>query len=166
MATLRYLHTFIDEERHDHVMARHASWPQLAERGSFAAGYVAGLEGRCVLNFQRPVVAQAPEVLEVAEAPEVPLVQQEEVEVPFEAGETPELQQTEVQVVPSPGSRAHPFLCNRPCVRFAKGTCESGDACGYCHHLVHPRYVNLDRRQRAQMKEMDIWLQYVTVPTS
>lgn len=149
MAKLCYRHTFIDEENASEIR-RQRSWPQLSSHDtpsvSFYAGYVAELEGRC--SFRQPVVAQAlPEGFETAEVfmGPVPPVQPVGVE--------------KVQAVSNHGSRAHPFLCNRPCVRFAKGLCESGDACGYCHHQGHTRVVKLDRRQRAQMKEMDTWRQ-------
>eukprot|EP00435_Cladocopium_sp_Y103_P031893 s1918_g8.t1 len=48
------------------------------------------------------------------------------------------------------GSRGHPFLCARPCVRLAKGNCYMGDACG-----THPRFTALDKRQRLQVHNMD-----------
>jgi len=54
------------------------------------------------------------------------------------------------------GSLGHPFLCRRPCIRFAKGSCDVGDACGYCHHSVHARFTHLDRRQRLQVRDMDL----------
>ena len=53
------------------------------------------------------------------------------------------------------GSRGHPFLCARPCIRLAKGNCHVGDACGYCHHSTHPRFTALDKRQRLQLHNMD-----------
>ena len=53
------------------------------------------------------------------------------------------------------GSRGHPFLCARPCIRLAKGSCHMGDACGYCHHSTHPRFTALDKRQRLQVHNMD-----------
>lgn len=53
------------------------------------------------------------------------------------------------------GSRGHPFLCARPCIRLAKGSCHMGDACGYCHHSTHPRFAALDKRQRLQVHNMD-----------
>ena len=53
------------------------------------------------------------------------------------------------------GSRGHPFLCARPCIRLAKGSCHMGDACGYCHHRTHPRFTSLDKRQRLQVHNMD-----------
>ena len=53
------------------------------------------------------------------------------------------------------GSRGHPFLCARPCIRLAKGNCHVGDACGYCHRSTHPRFTALDKRQRLQLHNMD-----------
>ena len=51
------------------------------------------------------------------------------------------------QAPTSKGSRGHPVVCFRPCIRLAKGICEMGDACDYCHYK-HPRYVTPDKRQR------------------
>ena len=56
------------------------------------------------------------------------------------------------------GSRGHPVLCARPCVRFTKGNCQMGDACGYCHHKTHPTRLTMDKRQRLQVQNMDISL--------
>lgn len=53
------------------------------------------------------------------------------------------------------GSRCHPILCRRPCIRFAKGKCDTEDACGYCHHSLHAPFRNLDRKQRLQVRNMD-----------
>eukprot|EP00438_Fugacium_kawagutii_P013492 Skav208885 [mRNA] locus=scaffold270:323716:325989:- [translate_table: standard] len=146
MAKLCYRHTFIDAENAPDLRRRR-SWPQLSlgtASGSFCAGYVAELEGRCGLTRQ-PVVAQALPEERSAQLPMQGPPVQPSVEV--------------VQAAPSHGSRGYPFLCSRPCVYFAKGICEFGDACCHCHHPVHPRYKSLDRRQRAQMKEMDTWSQ-------
>eukprot|EP00435_Cladocopium_sp_Y103_P061264 s786_g22.t3 len=52
------------------------------------------------------------------------------------------------------GSRGHPQLCRRPCIRFAKGECTLGDACGYCH-LSHESRFSFDKRQRALLQEME-----------
>lgn len=54
------------------------------------------------------------------------------------------------------GSRCHPILCRRPCIRFAKGKCDTEDACGYCHHSLHAPFRNLDRKQRLQVRNMDL----------
>ena len=56
------------------------------------------------------------------------------------------------------GSRGHPQLCARPCIRIAKeGGCNLGDACGYCHlgHLSHGSRVAFDKRQRTLLHEME-----------
>ena len=55
---------------------------------------------------------------------------------------------------PGSGSWGHPALCRRPCIRFGKGSCGMGDACGYCHY-EHPRLVTPDRRQRLLLNQMD-----------
>lgn len=137
---LRYLHTFIDDEAAE-ATARSRSCPPVADAAdvadgiSFVTGYVADLLGRCALNFQPPLVVaqvapeeQAPEAEDAIEAPSMAIVSPEAVPA-VRGAETP-LQQE----IPSRGSRAHPFLCSRPCIRFAKGICQAGDACGYCHH--------------------------------
>ena len=54
------------------------------------------------------------------------------------------------------GSRGHPVFCRRACIRFAKGDCELGDACSFCHH-EHPRYVTPYKPQRRQLNHMDPW---------
>eukprot|EP00435_Cladocopium_sp_Y103_P005578 s4340_g1.t2 len=55
---------------------------------------------------------------------------------------------------PDSGSRGHPVLCRRPCIRFAKGSCNMGHACGYCHY-EHDHRATLDRRQRLLLNNMD-----------
>ena len=65
--------------------------------------------------------------------------------------------------VPQPlggGSRGHPFLCARPCIRLAKGDCHMGDACAYCHHTTHRKFQSLDKRQRHQVHNMDPFLDH------
>eukprot|EP00439_Symbiodinium_sp_Y106_P048689 s957_g6.t1 len=55
---------------------------------------------------------------------------------------------------PSEGSLGHPHVCKRPCVYFAKGDCDYGDACGYCHLEHSKNRVVLDKRQREQLRAM------------
>jgi hypothetical protein len=46
------------------------------------------------------------------------------------------------------GSLGHPDFCSRPCLYFAEGACNNGDACGFCH-LDHKKgLVHLDKRNR------------------
>eukprot|EP00435_Cladocopium_sp_Y103_P027225 s4386_g6.t1 len=51
-------------------------------------------------------------------------------------------------VIASEGSIGHPELCRRPCFYFAKGCCENGANCGYCHLPHGERAPKLDKRQR------------------
>ena len=73
-----------------------------------------------------------------------------------------ESQMSPMSVEPQPtrsaneGSRGHPVFCRRACIRFAKGGCEMGDACSFCHH-EHPRYVTPYKPQRRQLNHMDPW---------
>lgn len=158
---LRYLHTFIDDEAAEAATARSRSCPppvadaadaaDAADVISFVTGYVANLPGRCALNFQPPLVVpqvapaeQAPEAEDAIEARPMAIESQEAV--PAVGAEAPQ------QEIPSRGSRAHPFLCSRPCIRFAKGFCEAGDACGYCHHKA-------DSKMIALLTQLDHWSQ-------
>ena len=56
---------------------------------------------------------------------------------------------------PGSGSRGHPALCRRPCIRFANGSCDMGDACGYCHYDEHPHFVTPNQRQRLLLNKLD-----------
>jgi hypothetical protein len=48
----------------------------------------------------------------------------------------------------NPGSLGHPDFCARPCLYFAEGTCQNGDACGFCHLDHRKGMVHLDKRNR------------------
>eukprot|EP00438_Fugacium_kawagutii_P034708 Skav216622 [mRNA] locus=scaffold3008:190580:191773:- [translate_table: standard] len=146
MANLRYLYTFIDEGSHGGFLARSKSLPELGGRRDFEAEvstYVAELQNRRILTFGAQQIRQPQ-----AEQAEPPV--QEPPEVLSDA------QTAGVQVphLPSPGSRGHPILCRRPCVYFAKGTCEMGDECDYCHFAGHTRWVHPDKRQRVQLQKL------------
>ncbi|CAJ1379453.1 unnamed protein product [Effrenium voratum] len=47
------------------------------------------------------------------------------------------------------GSRGHPDICRRPCIRMARGNCEAGRACGFCHlpHTAPKIYLNKPLRE-------------------
>ncbi|CAJ1341664.1 unnamed protein product, partial [Effrenium voratum] len=47
------------------------------------------------------------------------------------------------------GSRGHPDICRRPCVRMARGTCQAGSGCGFCHlpHTEPKVHLNKPLRQ-------------------
>jgi len=49
--------------------------------------------------------------------------------------------------VPNVGSWGHPELCHRPCITFAKGSCELAESCSFCH-LPHVKVAKLDKQQR------------------
>jgi len=52
------------------------------------------------------------------------------------------------QLPTNPGSLGHPEFCPRPCLYFAVGECQNGNACSFCH-LDHPHRVpHLDKRHR------------------
>eukprot|EP00913_Durusdinium_trenchii_P030416 g28491.t2 len=48
---------------------------------------------------------------------------------------------------PSQGSYGHPHLCRRPCVKFARGCCDKGVACGFCHS-DHVKPATFDKQAR------------------
>ncbi|CAJ1332041.1 unnamed protein product, partial [Effrenium voratum] len=47
------------------------------------------------------------------------------------------------------GSRGHPDICRRPCIRMARGNCEAGRACGFCHlpHTAPKIHLNKPLRE-------------------
>eukprot|EP00435_Cladocopium_sp_Y103_P069483 s617_g33.t1 len=149
MAHLRYVRSFIDEEAPAEGMARSQSQPALgrpameaSEEGAFQADYTVQLEQRAFTNFP-PQPARAP-------APVAPVVAFEAPVAAAAAAVPPVVSDTGRG---SCGSRGHPHLCRRPCIHFAKGECELGDACGYCH-FTHAKCPSLDKRQRAMMRNM------------
>ncbi|CAL1147017.1 unnamed protein product, partial [Cladocopium goreaui] len=56
-------------------------------------------------------------------------------------------------LVLSYGSYGHPELCHRPCVHLAKGQCDAGADCGYCH-CQHNRPVHPDKKQRVFLNSL------------
>lgn len=55
---------------------------------------------------------------------------------------------------PSQGSIGHPEVCRRPCIYFARGDCQNGSACGYCHLDHAGRGFHLDKWNRDMLKKM------------
>ena len=105
--------------------------------------YVAELQQKCQdLRFQvRPQVEEEDEMCEVP------------VHIPI-----PDLQEVQQPVGDAPsslGSRGHPLLCRRPCIRFNKGNCDMGNECEYCHFGEHRTFKSLDKRERQKVQEMD-----------
>eukprot|EP00435_Cladocopium_sp_Y103_P003239 s7178_g1.t1 len=167
MATLRYHHTFIDEQSIGVLAPRSQSWPQLRGSGpgnateeiedveTQAAGYVAELEGKCSAAFgDYPKMPPEPETQTMTSHP--PWSAQEAPEVPTAVQNVAVAAIAQPPAAASEGSRGHPLVCRRPCIRLAKGNCNMGDACGYCHH-EHPRYVTPDKNQRLLLNHMDPW---------
>eukprot|EP00435_Cladocopium_sp_Y103_P039449 s1029_g10.t1 len=168
MANLRYLHTFIDEEPVGVELSRSRSCPHLhqphlgaAEQDnseSAMAAQVAELWQRAqtLIGAMRVAVPDREETESVAadalptsmgpEEPGLPDMSAMEA-VAAEA----DMLQTEMGQQETSQEEDVPFLCARPCVRLAKGNCYMGDACGYCHHSTHPRFIALDKRQRLQV---------------
>lgn len=153
MANFRYLRTFIDEESsHGAVLYRIPSCPNLGvqiadekeEEKQWLSDYVTALEVRSqTLTPVLPLPAAQEEI------PEMPVpVEGDQVQIQSDSATLP------VTTVGN-GSRGHPFLCRRPCVRLAKGNCHMGDACGYCHHQTHRPFASLDKRQRVHLRSMD-----------
>ena len=175
MATFRYFRTFIDEESEKPFpckLSRGQSCPLLRRvedvqhedtrdemlemEQSFHAEYVSQLSRRS--QGMSADFTNAPEPLpepmkDLGEAELTEDTHAEDSQTP--AAEAAEAAPQQAQGN-SFGSLGHPLLCRRPCIRFAKGSCDMGDACGYCHHSVHARFTHLDRRQRLQVREMDL----------
>ena len=144
MVTFVYRNTFIDESSLPSV-PRSRSCPSFNTNDveEPAAVYVAEWQQKCQdLRFQVP------------QAEEEDMVDEMPVDVP-----TPDLQEVQQPVGDAPssslGSKGHPFLCRRPCIRFNKGKCDMGDECGYCHFGGHRTFKSLDKRQRQKVQEMD-----------
>jgi len=147
MVTFVYRNTFIDE-------SSLLSLPRSRSCPSFntddveepAAVYVAELQQKCQdLWFQVPPQAEEEDMVGEMPAPQ---------DVP-----TPDLQDVQQPLRDAPsslGSRGHPFLCRRPCIRFNKGDCDMGDECGYCHFGEHRTFKSLDKRQRRKVQEMEL----------
>eukprot|EP00435_Cladocopium_sp_Y103_P015546 s51_g3.t2 len=170
MATLRYLNTFIDEEPVEAFtgrMHRSKSWPQ---RGGqicptvetiHAVNHVAELQGIWSAPFRGrlPMPASATDESETDMTMTISTSHNGSVEEATQESTEPIDLQAPLAAIPVPppgsGSRGHPVLCRRPCIRFANGSCKSGDACAYCHYEHDYRTNLLDRRQRLQLKSMD-----------
>ncbi|CAK9102661.1 unnamed protein product, partial [Durusdinium trenchii] len=63
-----------------------------------------------------------------------------------------QIQHEEEPLIENLGNAGHPNFCIGPCRFFARGVCESGDMCNYCH-LPH-QGPKLDKRQRNLLKRM------------
>ena len=135
MATLRYFNTFIDEEPIGNLLeSRSKSWPQL------------GGTGHATEEIEKKETQAANYVAEL----------QGKWSTTFGERQSPMSPKPQPTRSANKGSRGHPVVCRRPCIRFAKGDCELGDACGYCHHQ-HPRYVTPNKSQRLKLDCMDPW---------
>ena len=152
MAKFRYLRTFIDEESsHGVVLSRTPSCPNLGvqiadkEEEQWLSDYVTGLEFKSQTLTPVLPAQEIPEEMPVVPEVEGDQVHQLQIQSDADAATLPV----------GNGSRGHPFLCRRPCVRLAKGNCHMGDACGYCHHQTHHRFASLDKRQRVHLHSMD-----------
>ena len=133
MATLRYFNTFIDEEPSGNLLeSRSKSWPQLGGTG------------------------HATEEIEEMETQAANHVAELQGKWSTFGERHPMSPKPQPNRSANKGSRGHPVVCRRPCIRFAKGDCEVGDACGYCHHQ-HPRYVTPNKSQRLKLDCMDPW---------
>eukprot|EP00435_Cladocopium_sp_Y103_P013857 s714_g3.t1 len=58
------------------------------------------------------------------------------------------------QAVPSMGSYGHPNICRRPCIFMARGACEKGADCGFCHLTHELQPPSFDKRQRELLKHL------------
>ncbi|CAL1148702.1 unnamed protein product [Cladocopium goreaui] len=133
MATLRYFNTFIDEEPIGNLLeSRSKSWPQL------------GGTGHATEEIEKKETQAANYVAEL----------QGKWSTTFGERQSPMSPKPQPTRSANKGSRGHPVVCRRPCIRFAKGGCELGDACGYCHH-EHPGYVAPNKRQRVKLDYME-----------
>jgi len=161
MTNFRYFRTFIDEDSSIErvMMSRSRSCPafgtkqnpeepeqeQLAEQED--AAYVASLSARSEAEMQ--AVVQEMRARPIEESADPPSGETEH---------TIEPEPTAAAMLPgalSKGSRGHPFLCKRPCVRMAKGICNMGNACEYCHHDAHGPAASPNKNQRRQLQRMD-----------
>jgi len=118
---------------------------QLAEQED--AAYVASLSARSEAEMQ--AVVQEMRARPIEESADPPSGETEH---------TIEPEPTAAAMLPgalSKGSRGHPFLCKRPCVRMAKGICNMGNACEYCHHDAHGPAASPNKNQRRQLQRMD-----------
>jgi len=157
MTNFRYFRTFIDEDSQVEkvMMSRSRSCPAFGtkqdteeqEQEQLAKGQLASLSVRSEAEMQALVQEmRARPAKESADPPS------------GETEHTIEPEPTATAMLPgalSKGSRGHPLLCKRPCVRMAKGTCKMGNACEYCHHDAHGPTASLSKGQRRRFKRMD-----------
>eukprot|EP00930_Biecheleria_cincta_P042589 TRINITY_DN292_c0_g1_i2.p1 TRINITY_DN292_c0_g1~~TRINITY_DN292_c0_g1_i2.p1 ORF type:complete len:292 (-),score=63.12 TRINITY_DN292_c0_g1_i2:284-1159(-) len=61
-----------------------------------------------------------------------------------------------IQASPSQGSIGHPEVCRRPCIYFARGDCQNGLDCGFCHLDHAGRRGHLDKRNRDLLKRISL----------
>eukprot|EP00435_Cladocopium_sp_Y103_P016950 s1175_g4.t1 len=166
MASLRYLRTFIDEVSEAELelsrsLRSSKSWPQLGSHQSFPpdlettrdASYVAELEGKRRITFgqlQMPPGSETKMAMTTSHSGPVEEAAPESPEPIIEV-------QAAIAALPVPpgsGSWGHPALCRRPCIHFAKGACNMGYACDYCH-CKHDHHVTPDKRQRLLLNHME-----------
>ena len=170
MARLRYLNTFIDEVSCETPICSSRSWPLLpgvkhnTREERQAAGYVAELNQTAGPAAPGPQAQEQDcEVETEVEAEAVQTSNQMGNQIDNQVGNQESVEAAALEghhlvpepVIPSAGSIGHPVLCRRPCIRFAKGSCEMGDACDYCHLGQHFQFKALDKRQRLQVRKMD-----------
>ena len=152
MANFRYFRTFIDEDSSikTAMLSRSPSCPafgtnQNTEEEEQLGAYVASLSVRSEAEMQ--AVVQEMRARPAEESADQP------------SGETKHtIEPTAAAMLPgalNKGSRGHPFLCKRPCVRMAKGICNMGNACEYCHHDAHGPTASPNKGQLRQLKSMD-----------
>ena len=55
-----------------------------------------------------------------------------------------------------PGSLGHPEFCRRPCVLFARGNCQAGWDCLYCHHAEHHGTFRPTKRLREKLDRLTV----------
>ena len=55
-----------------------------------------------------------------------------------------------------PGSLGHPEFCRRPCVLFARGNCQAGWDCLYCHHAEHHGTFRPTKRLREKLHRLTV----------
>lgn len=94
--------------------------------------------------------------LEVISAAETAAVKSEETPIMENMSEVYGSQRRTKMAVPPGmfnGTVGHPEFCARPCIYAARGACTSGDRCAFCH-IPHKGTPKLDKRQRANLQEM------------
>jgi len=162
MANFRYFRTFIDEDSsiETAMLSRSPSCP------AFGTNQNTEEEEQLAQEGEEQLAAYVASVSVRSEA-EMQAVVQEMRARPAEGSADQPSGETEHTIEPEPtaaamlpgalnkGSRGHPFLCKRPCVRMAKGICNMGNACEYCHHDAHGPTASPNKGQLRQLKSMD-----------